>query len=81
MSSPSQSTGSNAYPRSNQSDQSAASQSGQAGESATAADQSAGSQKTGKSEKGGNLPATGSELPLLGLLGFASTLAGIYLRK
>jgi len=52
-----------------------------AGESATAADQSAGSQKTGKSEKGGNLPATGSELPLLGLLGFASTLAGIYLRK
>ncbi|MBV8890414.1 MAG: LPXTG cell wall anchor domain-containing protein [Acidobacteria bacterium] len=36
----------------------------------------------GKANQGkGSLPNTGSELPLLALLGFASTLAGIYLRK
>jgi len=32
-------------------------------------------------ENKASIPNTGSDLPLLGLLGFASTLAGIYLRK
>jgi LPXTG-motif cell wall-anchored protein len=29
----------------------------------------------------GSLPATGSELPLLGLLGLVSLAAGLYIRK
>ena len=49
--------------------------------SGTAANQNAGSNS---SAKGGKLPQTGSELPLLGLLGIGSLSAGVwkaYLKK
>jgi LPXTG-motif cell wall-anchored protein len=49
--------------------------------SGAAANQNAGANS---SAKGGNLPQTGSELPLLGLLGIGSLSAGVwraYLKK